>query len=255
MFHYLCTGIVVMIEVWIDGSCYPVNPRGTACIGYVIKKKGLTLAKGSKIIGKGQGMTNNVAEYNALIAVLEEIRKRALYTEEIIIKSDSKLLVNQMNGNWKVKSHLLYPLYREAKKRAYNYNIKFKWIPREQNEEADEMSRIAFTTYSIKEGSSMDDQMDKDMMKDLLTFKGFITEKVAQEKQSQELSKDSSKHSEVIRVGETENFVIDKDTNQESLLLYGKEISVLTFKLGIKKDEITKLIDLLSKGKEMLENS
>jgi len=248
-----------LIEVWIDGCCYPVNPEGTACIGYVIKKKGLTIAKGSKIIGKGQGMTNNVAEYNALIAVLEEIRKRALYTEEIIIKSDSKLLVNQMKGNWKVKSNLIYPLYREAKKRAYNYNIKFKWIPREKNKEADEMSRIAFTTYSIKEDSSTDDQIDNDMIKDLLTFKGFITEKEAQEKkkakQTKETMKEINKNRDTVRVGETENFIIDKDTNQKRLLLYGKEISLLSFKLGIKKDEITKLIELLSKGKNILENS
>jgi ribonuclease HI len=123
-----------MIEVLIDGCCYPVNPGGTACTGYVIKRKGQTIAKGSKIVGKGKGMTNNVAEYKALIAVLEEIKRRRLHNEEIIIKSDSQLLVNQMNGNWKVKSQLLYPLYREAKKRAANYNLTIKWIPRELNE-------------------------------------------------------------------------------------------------------------------------
>jgi ribonuclease HI len=217
-----------MIEVWIDGCCYPVNPGGTGCIGYLIKRKGLIIAKGSKIVGKGKGMTNNVAEYKALIAVLEEIRKRHLHNEEIIIKSDSQLLVNQMNGNWKVKSKLIYPLYREAKKRTVNYNLKIKWIPRELNEEADEMSRVAFTSYSIKEDTLRDDQIDKRIMKDLLNFKGFIIEKEAQKKestkQSEEISKSSKTHNEILRIGETENFVIDRDENREMLLLYGKEI-------------------------------
>jgi len=248
-----------MIEVWIDGSCYPVNPEGTACAGYVIKRKGLTIAKGSKIVGKGKGMTNNVAEYQALITAIEEIRKRQLHNEEITINSDSQLLVNQMNGNWKVKSQLLYPLYREAKKRVATYNLKIKWIPREQNEEADEMSRIAFTTYSIKEDTFKDDQIDKRMKKDLLTFKGFITEKEAQEKenrkQAEKISKSSKKHSEILRIGETENFIIDWDKNQEMLLIYGKEITGdLPFKLGIKKDEITTIIELLSKGKTISDN-
>ena len=247
-----------MIEVWIDGSCYPVNPGGTACAGYVIKRKGQTIAKGSKIVGKGKEMTNNVAEYTALIAVLEELRKRQLHNEEIIIKSDSQLLVNQINGNWKVKSQLLYPLYREAKKQIANYNLKIKWIPRELNEEADEMSRIAFKSYSIKENNLKNDQIDKKNMTDLLTFKGFIPEKEVPQKEdiknSEETSNDFTKHSDLDSVGETENFIVESDKSNKMLLLYGKEISGnLPFKLGIQKDEINNIIELLSKGKTILE--
>lgn len=245
-----------MIEVWIDGCCYPVNPEGTACAGYIIKKKGLTIAKGSRIIGKGKGMTNNVAEYQALLTVLDEIKKRHLATEEIIIKSDSQLLVNQMNGNWKVKSNLIYPLYREAKKQVANYNLKIKWIPREQNEEADEMSRTAFTTYTIKQDQNTD-QLSKEAMKDLLTFKGFTTTKEAEQKEPQNKYLASSKTSDdFVRIGESENFIVDTDKNNETLFLYGKEIKgILSFKLGIKKEEIQIIIDLLSKGKTKLEKS
>ena len=57
----------------------------------------------------------------------------------------------------------------------------------------------------------------------------------------------------MLRIGESENFIIDRDKNQEMLLLYGKEnYSVLPFKLGIRKEEITTIIELLSKGKAIL---
>lgn len=242
-----------MIEVWIDGCCYPVNPEGTACAGYIIKKKGLTIAKGSRIIGKGKGMTNNVAEYQALLTVLDEIKKRHLATEEIIIKSDSQLLVNQMNGNWKVKSNLIYPLYREAKKQVANYNLKIKWIPRELNEEADEMSRLAFTTYTIKQDQSQD-QLNKEVIQDLPTFKGFTTKKEAEQKESQKYLTSPKTSDDSVRIGESENFIVDRDKNNEMIFLYGKETkSILSFKLGIKKEEIQTIIDLLSKGKTNLE--
>jgi ribonuclease HI len=243
-----------MIEVWIDGCCYPVNPGGTACAGYVIKKKGLTIAKGSKIIGKGKGMTNNVAEYQALITALQEIKKRQLYTEEITIKSDSTLLVNQMNGNWKVKSQLLYPLYREAKKLVAKYDLKIKWIPRELNEEADEMSRVAFKTHILKDNSQKDEQLEKEAIKDLFTFQSFSIEEQAKENNKSKESISSKEQSKTNRMGETENLIVDSDPSQEMLLLYGKEISDdIPFKLGIKKEEITTVIELLSKGKTFLD--
>jgi hypothetical protein len=45
------------------------------------------------------------------------------------------------------------------------------------------MSRVAFTSYSIKEDNLIDEQIDKKILKDLLTFKGFTTEKEAQKKE------------------------------------------------------------------------
>lgn len=249
-----------MIEVWIDGSCYPVNPGGTACTGYVMKRNGLIIAKGSKIVGKGRGMTNNFAEYKALIAVLEEIRKRQLNNEEIIIKSDSKLLVYQMNGTWKVKSQFIYPLYKEAKNRAVNFNLKIKWIPRELNKEADEMSRVAFSSYSLKENSLKEGPLGKKITKDLLAFKDIIPKndlkKKVDKKNAEEIFNSPKKYSSFSSIGETENFVVESDRSNKILLLYGKEISGdLPFKLSIKKDEIDNVINLLLKGKNNLETN
>jgi ribonuclease HI len=132
------------IDVWIDGLCEPVNPGGTACIGYVIKDDGATIAEGSYIIGEGVGMTCNVAEYTALIYVLKEVKRLRLQNELLMIKSDSTLLVNQMNRKWKVKAPLILPLHKLANDLATGLNYRIEWIPREENEEADRLTRLAY---------------------------------------------------------------------------------------------------------------
>ena len=133
-----------MIEVWVDGLCEPINPGGTACIGYVIKKGGKVLAKISQVVGRGEDMTNNVAEYTALIRALERIMQLGLARQETLVRSDSRLVVNQMNGKWEVKAPLILPLYRKAKTMTTAMNIKFNWVPREQNTEADALCRTAY---------------------------------------------------------------------------------------------------------------
>jgi ribonuclease HI len=133
-----------MIEVWVDGLCEPINPGGTACIGYVIKKGGKVLAKTSQVVGRGEDMTNNVAEYTALIRALERIMQLGLARQETLVRSDSRLVVNQMNGKWEVKAPLILPLYRKAKTMTTAMNIKFNWVPREQNTEADALCRTAY---------------------------------------------------------------------------------------------------------------
>lgn len=132
------------INVWIDGLCEPINPGGTACVGYVIKKDDVTIADGSDVIGKGEGMTNNVAEYTALIYALKEVKRLRLENELLTIRSDSQLLVNQMNRKWAVKASLIIPLYKITKDLANGLNYQIEWIPREENEEADRLTRLAY---------------------------------------------------------------------------------------------------------------
>lgn len=81
-----------MIEVWIDGLCEPINPGGVACFGYVIKRSGSEIETGSGVVGTGPDMTNNVAEYTALIRALEKIRQLGLGKESVVVRSDSKLV-------------------------------------------------------------------------------------------------------------------------------------------------------------------
>jgi ribonuclease HI len=143
-----CVLGLMMIEISIDGSCEPVNPGGTACYGYVIRRQGKVLSLGSGVAGTGKGMTNNVAEYNALISAIGKIEELGLERDRIIVKSDSNLLVHQMKGDWQVKAPLLIPLHRKAMTLTENLEISFEWVPREKNEEADELAREAYRKAS-----------------------------------------------------------------------------------------------------------
>lgn len=133
-----------MIEVWTDGLCEPINPGGRGCAGYVIKKNGKVVEKGSESLGASKDMTNNVAEYSALIRALQVIRRLGFDEEKILVRSDSKLLVSQMKGEWKVKGARIVPLHGKATELKKGLSIDFQWIPREENEEADKLCRLAY---------------------------------------------------------------------------------------------------------------
>lgn len=140
-----------MIEVFIDGACEPVNPKGTASYGLVIKKEGQYILKGYHIVGSGEGMSNNVAEYSALLACLKWFQTQKDIKDEIVIKGDSQLVIKQMSGEWGSNGGLYQDVYKQCLElvNKLNLNIRFEWIPREQNIEADELSKLALIKNGI----------------------------------------------------------------------------------------------------------
>ena len=135
-----------MITVNIDGLCEPVNPGGIATYGYLIwDVDGSLIAKKSGYVGTGPLMSNNVAEYAALCESLDLLLQRHLENAAILVKGDSKLVINQMGGNWKFHEGLYKENYLRAKQLASKFTqLSFKWVPREQNEEADQLTRDAY---------------------------------------------------------------------------------------------------------------
>ncbi len=128
-----------MIEVYTDGRAEP-NP-GLGTYGYVIYEDGRRLRSEHGVAGRD--VTNNYAEYFCLIRALEHLG--ALRDKEITVFSDSTLLVNQMTGKWRFKRGAYGEKYLEAKELAEGFpRLRFKWIPRERNAEADELTNIAF---------------------------------------------------------------------------------------------------------------
>jgi ribonuclease HI len=99
-------------------------------------------------IGKYFGRaTNNVAEYYALIAALDAAQSRGV--ERLLIRSDSELLVRQMQGRYKVKSADLRPLHERAQKLARGFGyFAIEHVPREQNSEADALVNRALDETS-----------------------------------------------------------------------------------------------------------
>ena len=139
------------IIVYCDGLCEPRNPGGIATYGFVLHKDGIKLHEGNGIVGKGPTMSNNVAEYAALCKAFEFLKEEKLTEKEIIIRADSRLLVNQMNGEWKVRRGLYLSKYDEAHNLQLCFtDIKYEWVPRESNEEADALSRKAYRNHLRK---------------------------------------------------------------------------------------------------------
>ncbi|MCX8189241.1 MAG: ribonuclease HI family protein [Nitrososphaeria archaeon] len=137
-----------MIEVYVDGLCEPINPNGIAAYGFVIYMNGKRVLEGYGVVGKGEGMSNNVGEYAALCEAIKALVKLKLTEEEILVKSDSKLLVNQMNGVWRCHNGYYIQKYNEAKDLIKLFkNISFIWIPREENKQADSLSRKGYEEY------------------------------------------------------------------------------------------------------------
>ncbi len=128
-----------MIEVYTDGRAEP-NP-GLGTYGFVIYKDGERIRSEQGVAG--QAVTNNYAEYLCLVKALEYLGSHR--HDEITVFSDSKLLVQQMKGEWKVKKGAYREKYIKAKELAGKFsNLRFQWIPREKNREADELTNIAF---------------------------------------------------------------------------------------------------------------
>jgi ribonuclease H / adenosylcobalamin/alpha-ribazole phosphatase len=128
-----------MIEVFTDGRAEP-NP-GLGTYGYVVYEDGRRTHSEHGLAG--HGVSNNYAEYLCLIKALERLEARR--DEEIAVFSDSTLLVNQMAGRWKFKGGAYAEKYLKAKELARRFSrLRFEWIPREKNAEADELTNIAF---------------------------------------------------------------------------------------------------------------
>ncbi|WP_433049931.1 histidine phosphatase family protein [Dactylosporangium sp. CS-033363] len=86
--------------------------------------------------------TNNVAEYSGLIAGLKAARE--LGADEVDVRMDSKLVIEQMAGRWQIKHPGLRPLADEAKALALGFAlVRYSWIPREQNKDADRLANAA----------------------------------------------------------------------------------------------------------------
>ena len=138
-------------KLQFDG-CSKSNP-GIAGAGAVIYKFNKEIS--SKVQFVGNSSTNNEAEYTGLIIGLKEAINLGI--KELTVEGDSLLIINQMNGIYKVKSENLIELYKEATKLKNQFHyISFTHIYRSSNKRADELSNLAITK----------DYLDKNMYYD-----------------------------------------------------------------------------------------
>ncbi|MFN8033198.1 MAG: bifunctional RNase H/acid phosphatase [Mycobacterium sp.] len=120
------------------GSRGNPGPAGYGCVVWS-EDRSTVLAQHGHFIGV---TTNNVAEYRGLIAGLEEARRLA--ADEVAVYMDSKLVVEQMSGRWKVKHAAMAELHQQARALASTFDsVTYEWIPREQNSDADRLANAA----------------------------------------------------------------------------------------------------------------
>lgn len=126
------------IEVYVDGGARG-NP-GPAGGGFAVFRGSEKVLEGSEFYGE---KTNNQAEYLALRTALREVYSR-FPDVKIHCFMDSQLVVEQMNGNYKVKSENVRPLFNEVQRIAGQFkDFKIDYIERAQNKLADKLANEA----------------------------------------------------------------------------------------------------------------
>ena len=138
-----------MIIAYIDGGARG-NP-GPAGFGVRIERADSSLVvEFHDSIGIA---TNNVAEYRGLIAALEWARAHG--ETDVLVRSDSLLLVQQMLGNYKVKHPGLQPLYARARLLAHDVgHVRYEHVRREANRHADRLANAAMDAARVSGSDS-----------------------------------------------------------------------------------------------------
>lgn len=127
--------------VYTDGASRG-NP-GPASIGAVVYQVGPDGLEELTDISEPIGIaTNNVAEYQAVIAALELVEQ--LDPDEVLVRADSQLLVRQLSGEYRVKATNLKPLHQQIQEVATRLGrVRFEHVPREKNRVADGLANDA----------------------------------------------------------------------------------------------------------------
>lgn len=136
----------MILKIHTDGgSKGNPGPSSIGVVGFLYpsKSEGRSGVNGKKVIEIGQSIgiaTNNDAEYKALIKALENAKK-IQSASKIECYSDSRLMVNQVNGLFKVKNGKIkeYILKIRSLEQEINLPITYQYVPREQNQEADRL--------------------------------------------------------------------------------------------------------------------
>ncbi|MBI2971494.1 MAG: ribonuclease HI family protein [Candidatus Aenigmarchaeota archaeon] len=127
------------VTIYFDG-CSKGNP-GKAGYGYALYRDGKKVHEGNGVVPGGHA-TNNRAEFTAVLKALEFVNK-ADFRDAIEIKGDSKLVIEQLNGTYKVKSATSTEFVPRIKALIGGRDMKFIHIPREKNKEADALCNRA----------------------------------------------------------------------------------------------------------------
>jgi ribonuclease HI len=133
-----------VVTVHFDGACQPPRGGGVATYGFVVEGESLEHEEsGLAVRPWSESASNNVAEYVAAINALLWLRAQS-FQGTVLLLGDSQLVVRQMQGEYEVRSERLRPYHEHLALLVREFvEVRFDWIPREQNTRADELSKEA----------------------------------------------------------------------------------------------------------------
>jgi ribonuclease HI len=140
-----------------DGLCEPINPAGMACYGFVVKKeKDTVLYRGYGLVNSVEHFSSeansNVAEYCSAIKAMEWLVENGYANDnggyEILVRGDCQLIMRKLKSiNYSPRAARMSPMYDRAVMLRSKFGpdgIRFEWVKRDQNMEADEVAKEAY---------------------------------------------------------------------------------------------------------------
>lgn len=127
--------------IHFDGAFQTVRGHRYAAYGFTVDGPLVHEEFGLAAPPDSESATNNVAEYQGAIAALEYLRRRG-FAGPVVVLGDSELLIRQMRGEYEVRSDRLRPYHTHLRALADALGeVRFDWIPREENARADALSK------------------------------------------------------------------------------------------------------------------
>jgi ribonuclease HI len=146
-----------MYELWFDGlfrGAKDAQTAGLMCFGWLIYRQGKQIAKGYGIFVRGMNATSNIGEYLGLIDGLEVLVDIGINYEPVRVIGDAKVVINQMKGLSRLSTQRVVPLHHKACRLAQLlYVIVWKWVSRQHNKAADQLTRVALREFRIDSSS------------------------------------------------------------------------------------------------------
>lgn len=155
MYKKVAEKVSKKLIVNFDGLCEPTNPAGIACYGFLVKHcdtDNNVLHRGYGLVGGiehfSSAINNNIAEYAAAIMAMKWLSDNgyADVDNEVILRGDSQLIIRKLKSvNYSRRAAKVTSFYDKAiAERSKFTNIKFEWIKRDYNKEADELAKRAY---------------------------------------------------------------------------------------------------------------
>lgn len=132
------------LKILFDGAAETC--RGGRCaFGWVMYRDGYPVEEQGGLIPEAK--TNNEAEYHAVIMALLAAKAFGYTSDELEIVGDSQIVINQLDGFWKIKAVNLRPLFERATELAREFqSVTYRWVPEGLNAEAHSLA-----VYTIEE--------------------------------------------------------------------------------------------------------